>query len=138
MSSLLSSLLYLNKKRKCESVFTSPRWLAKLRQKPSSSPTNICIQEPISYNKEVDSFEKSYLLAIEELNYAIESQGSIYYHGDLVSSTEAVHHCFDKFNYVLRLLQPTDAHFFQKKWSAALYQLQLYLNSLPKNDSESF
>ncbi|KAG1442474.1 hypothetical protein G6F56_011050 [Rhizopus delemar] len=136
MPSLLSGVLFKNKK-KCENIFAPPRWLAKLRQKSVLSTANFSIQEPINYDKEIDLFEKSYLLATEELNYAIESQGSIYYQGDLLATEEAVHHCLDQFHDLLRLLQPRSAQYLQHRWSEALYQLQSRLSSLPVADAES-
>lgn len=74
MPSLLSGVLFKNKK-KCENIFAPPRWLAKLRQKSVLSTANFSIQEPINYDKEIDLFEKSYLLATEEVksdNHLIE------------------------------------------------------------------
>lgn len=65
------------------------------------------------------------------MDYAIESQGSIYYHGDLVTATEAVDNCLDKFQYLLQILHSDRSYKFQQEWTNILFDLRSRLDSLP-------
>ncbi|KAG1053320.1 hypothetical protein G6F43_004591 [Rhizopus delemar] len=135
MPSLLSDILFNNKKNKsCGNIFGPPRWFAKLRRKSTLSTAirySQEVEEEINFDKEIDLFEKSYKLASEELRYAVESQGSIYYRGDFIATTEAVEHCIYQFHHLSRSLQPAKANLFQHRWSNALCLLQSRLDDLP-------
>ncbi|KAI7908319.1 uncharacterized protein BX663DRAFT_557458 [Cokeromyces recurvatus] len=50
---------------------------------------------PISFNysKEIEKLYSLYNLAVDELNYAEDSQGSSYYSGDLEAAREALNNC---------------------------------------------
>jgi hypothetical protein len=64
--------------------------------------------------------------------YAIESQGSIYYNGDLITATEAVDNCLDRFRHLMQTLNNQDrSHRFQDEWTDTLFELRSKLDSLP-------
>lgn len=69
--------------------------------------------------------------------YAIESQGSIYYNGDLLTATEAVDACLDCFRHLMQTLNSDRSHRFQEEWTDTLFELRSRLDSLPfHNDSD--
>lgn len=63
--------------------------------------------------------------------YAIESQGSIYYRGDLLTATEAVDACLDHFRHLMQTLNTDRSHTFQREWTDVLFELRSRLDSLP-------
>jgi hypothetical protein len=68
--------------------------------------------------------------------YAIESQGSIYYSGDLITTTEAVNNCLDRFQQLMQTLHSDRSHKFQQEWTDILFELRSRLDSLPFDFSE--
>ncbi|KAG1445988.1 hypothetical protein G6F56_009721 [Rhizopus delemar] len=78
-----------------------------------------------------NTFAKSIRNASEELVYAVESQGSIYYKGDYTTASEAIHHCIDQFHHLLQSLEPENSQTFQHIWSEPLFQLRSRLDALP-------
>jgi hypothetical protein len=64
--------------------------------------------------------------------YAIESQGSIYYDGDLITATEAVDSCLDQFKNLMQTLNSDRSHRFQQEWTETLFELRSRLESLPR------
>lgn len=52
--------------------------------------------------KEIEKIYSLYNLAIDELNYAEDSQGSPYYSGDLIAAKEAIDDCQEAYSILLR------------------------------------
>ncbi|KAI8881463.1 hypothetical protein K501DRAFT_156144, partial [Backusella circina FSU 941] len=79
--------------------------------------------------------EHLYHYAKEEINYAQESQGSIYYEGDQQSAYDALAACENKYDIILQQLQNGYSMMavmqFKSKWEAELFQLRVQINSLP-------
>ncbi|KAI8980955.1 hypothetical protein BDB01DRAFT_851375 [Pilobolus umbonatus] len=79
----------------------------------------------------VKKFVRSYQYAVDEMAYAIESQGSIYYNGDYDTATEAIDICFNLFEQVMKTLNPKKAYRFKQEWDFTMSELQSRLKSLP-------
>ncbi|KAL4213874.1 hypothetical protein AB4K20DRAFT_1983956 [Rhizopus microsporus] len=120
MTSFLSNKLFKKTKHN-----TKVRWLSFCKSSPYS------FQEMSVQDKDIRAFEKSFQIAADEMVYAIESQGSIYYRGDFLAASEAVHLCIDQFHDLLHSLKPDKSHTFQLKWSEPLFKLRSRLDSLP-------
>ncbi|KAI8970138.1 hypothetical protein BDF20DRAFT_838526 [Mycotypha africana] len=86
--------------------------------------------------KQLNEFQDMYKLAVDEIAYATESQGSIYYNGDLLTATEAVNACLDKFRNILLSMKDTHRSFrFQQDWTDTLFALRTKLDGLPPGES---
>ncbi|GAA5810019.1 hypothetical protein MFLAVUS_003434 [Mucor flavus] len=148
----LSSLLFNQKQEHSSSchchchhedsiLFTPTRWFPRIRRRSSSSSSVSSIEdhpnkhhistEYILQQKHIEEFENLYSLAVDEMAYAIESQGSIYYSGDLLTATEAVDACLDRFRHLMQTLSIDRSHTFQKEWTDILFELRSRLDSLP-------
>ncbi|KAI7906428.1 uncharacterized protein BX663DRAFT_548611 [Cokeromyces recurvatus] len=84
-------------------------------------------------DKQVNEFQHLYRLAVDEMAYAIESQGSIYYSGDLISATDAVNNCLDRFQRLMQILNSDKSHKLQQEWTDILFELRSKLDSLPSS-----
>ncbi|KAG1448083.1 hypothetical protein G6F55_010814 [Rhizopus delemar] len=87
-------------------------------------------RKPISFEA-ICLFEHAIKIATEEMVYAVQSQGSIYYEGDYRVASDAVHVCLDQFHHLLQSLSTEHAQRFQHHWSEPLFQLRSRLDSLP-------
>ncbi|KAI8888736.1 hypothetical protein K501DRAFT_239877 [Backusella circina FSU 941] len=86
-----------------------------------------------SLNTLSSEMEELYNNAKDEINFAIESQGSIYYEGDIATSQTAVESCEAKYIAVIRRLGKTaNTVKFKYRWELDLYQLRLQFDALPK------
>lgn len=56
-----------------------------------------------SFNVEIETKKlfEIYQLALDELNYAEDSRGSLYYSGDRVAAKEAIEHCVEAYQLIL-------------------------------------
>ncbi|KAI8084082.1 uncharacterized protein B0P05DRAFT_467293 [Gilbertella persicaria] len=73
-----------------------------------------------------------YKEAKEEIEYAIESQGSIYYEGDVATANAAFELCELKYTTALQILgDTTNTVKFRFRWETDLQQLRLLLENLP-------
>ncbi|KAI8368514.1 hypothetical protein BD560DRAFT_353130 [Blakeslea trispora] len=116
----------------------------------SSSPTKTLFRQPTCFSFEdkikqpqhqqeftvVNTFsselELLYREAKEEIAYAIESQGSIYYEGDVATANAAFELCESKFTTALQILgDTTNAVKFRFRWETDLQELRLLLENLP-------
>ncbi|KAG2204648.1 hypothetical protein INT47_011943, partial [Mucor saturninus] len=121
-------------------IFTPTRWFPRIKRRSSSSSTctTVSYESRVSSEYSLDAeekqileFEQLYSLAVDEMAYAIESQGSIYYSGDLITATEAVDACLDRFRHLMQTLHPDRSHRFQEEWTDALFELRSRLDALP-------
>ncbi|CEP11322.1 hypothetical protein [Parasitella parasitica] len=135
-------------------ILSPTRWFPRIRRRSSSassctsffdenstSSANSSRRPSAEYiheieDKQIDEFEELYRLAVDEMAYAIESQGSIYYRGDLISTTEAVNNCLDRFQQLMQTLHSDRSHKFQQEWTDILFELRSRLDSLPFDHSE--
>ncbi|OBZ88631.1 hypothetical protein A0J61_03323 [Choanephora cucurbitarum] len=115
----------------------------------SSSPTKTIFCQPTCFSFEdkvkpqqhqeftiantlSSELEVLYREAKEEIAYAIESQGSIYYEGDVATANAAFELCESKFATALQILgDTTNAVKFRFRWETDLQELRLLLENLP-------
>ncbi|KAL9546883.1 hypothetical protein MBANPS3_006446 [Mucor bainieri] len=130
-------------------ILSPTRWFPRIRRRSSStssctsffdenstSSANSSRRASAEYiheieDKQIDEFEDLYRLAVDEMAYAIESQGSIYYSGDLLTTTEAVNDCLNRFQQLMQTLHSDRSHKFQQEWTDILFELRSRLDSLP-------
>ncbi|KAI8059083.1 uncharacterized protein B0P05DRAFT_517208 [Gilbertella persicaria] len=128
------------------SIIKSPtRWFPRIRRRSSSS-SSLSFYDSLSANspresneyhinveeeKQIEEFGEMYKFAVDEMEYAIESQGSIYYKGDLLATIEAVDACLKRFQSLMQTLQSDRSHQFQEKWTDILFDLRSRLDALP-------
>lgn len=87
---------------------------------------------PVLLESLSSELEDLYKTAQEELDYAVESQGSIYYEGDRCTAQQAVDLCTIKYQEAMHLFNnTTNAIKFKFRWESDLYQLSCKLNTLP-------
>ncbi|OBZ88765.1 hypothetical protein A0J61_03183 [Choanephora cucurbitarum] len=126
------------------SIIKSPtRWFPRIRRRSSSSfffsdfSSNSSRRDSnddngdIDNDKQLDDFEALYKLALDEMDYAIEFQGSIYYNGDLITATEAVDSCLERYKALIHTLPSDRSRQFREKWTDVLFDLRSRLDSLP-------
>ncbi len=69
----------------------------------------------------------------KKIDYAIESQGSIYYEGDRTTAFTAVEICEQKYKTVMQVFgESTHGIKFKFRWELDLHQLRLQLSLLPE------
>ncbi|KAI8997130.1 hypothetical protein BDB01DRAFT_751896 [Pilobolus umbonatus] len=108
----------------------------------SMAPSNSSQTEQDISRKLIDlttvtsEFEELYRMAEEEIRYAIDSHGSIYYEEDHSAAYSAVDQCQTKYSEVLKYISTEDAIVFQCQWKADLNQLCIRLSLLPELTEE--
>ncbi|CAO0790460.1 unnamed protein product [Mucor circinelloides] len=86
----------------------------------------------ISLETVSSELEDLYRDAREEIEYAIESQGSIYYEGDKATAHAAFELCETKYDTVMQQFgDTTNAIKFRFRWETDLHQLRSMLSNLP-------
>ncbi|GAN01319.1 hypothetical protein MAM1_0006c00752 [Mucor ambiguus] len=86
----------------------------------------------ISLEAVSSELEDLYRDAREEIEYAIESQGSIYYEGDKATAHAAFELCETKYDTVMQQFgDTTNAIKFRFRWETDLHQLRSLLSNLP-------
>lgn len=149
-----------NKRSSCHSSDSSSKkfkptsWFTHIRNRSTSSSVSFSTS-PTSYSnnysteaEDSDSYYQTshslfdslstelgdlYVTAKEELFYASESYGSIYYEGDKTTAENAYNTCEAKYKQIIHLLEgTTNAIKFKFQWEADIYQLGLKLNDLPQ------
>ncbi|KAI7871477.1 hypothetical protein BDF14DRAFT_1761449 [Spinellus fusiger] len=122
------------------SPFTPSRWFPRIRRRSSSSssgetrsqhPTYYTLAEQEHLSKLYHEFKEHYTFAEDEMAYATESHGSIYYHGDLLAAQEAVHLCLADYHHLLSLLDKTNSRHIDSQWADLLGLLRHRLEALP-------
>ncbi|KAJ8652168.1 hypothetical protein O0I10_012226 [Lichtheimia ornata] len=58
--------------------------------------------------EEIDHLQRLYLLALDELNFAQDSMGSLYYEGDRITAHEAINDCTNTFMRLLSRISDID------------------------------
>lgn len=90
-------------------------------------------QVTVDYYEQLERLQQLYTLAVDELNYAEDSQGSSYYSGDLITAREALDDCANTFMHLLT--QITDVltrEGLQSSMTPKLLSLQKRLDALPE------
>ncbi|KAI8095669.1 hypothetical protein BDF21DRAFT_393981 [Thamnidium elegans] len=102
------------------------------------TPTNTPpIQSSYNYCKEIEKLQSLYLLAVDEINYAEDSQGSSYYSGDLVTAREALDDCANAFMQLLgHTNDPLTREGLQSSMAQKLLKLQKRMDALPKANED--
>ncbi|KAI9027625.1 hypothetical protein CLU79DRAFT_587392 [Phycomyces nitens] len=119
------------------STFTPSRWFPRIRRRSSSASeetrpqTYYSVAEKEQLSRLYTEFKDYHLLAEDEMSYAIESRGSIYYHGDLLAAQEAVDICLGHYQHLLGRLDSTDSAQLHARWSKSLTSLRTRLGDLP-------
>ncbi|KAI8138892.1 hypothetical protein BJV82DRAFT_629186 [Fennellomyces sp. T-0311] len=108
--------------------FSAPRWFSRIRRRSSTSSE----QTYVSYEEELSELVQAYEFAEDELAYAIESQGSIYFEGDRETALEAFEVCVDRFQDLLARLSKADAIKLGAQYSGAIASLHARLIALPQ------
>ncbi|KAI8086830.1 uncharacterized protein B0P05DRAFT_532540 [Gilbertella persicaria] len=102
----------------------------------SAATTNTTTVSP-DYTEAFDKLKSLYTLAVDELNYAIDSQGSSYYSGDLVTAREALNDCANAFmELLLHTTDPVTREGLQNLMAPKLMRLQKKLDTLPEVDED--
>ena len=99
----------------------------------TTAPSN----SSVDYYQELEKLQALYSLAIDELNYAEDSQGSSYYSGDRVAAREAIHDCANAYIELLRHTTDTlTREGLQSSMTPKLIKLQKRIDSLPEVDED--
>ncbi|KAI9356860.1 hypothetical protein BD770DRAFT_322542 [Pilaira anomala] len=95
------------------------------------------LEHHVSLESVSSELEGLYNTAKEEIAYAVESQGSIYFEGDKQTAQTALDLCQSKYDSVMQMFKETaNAIKFRFRWESELVQLRITFDSLPKiNDS---
>ncbi|CDH53621.1 predicted protein [Lichtheimia corymbifera JMRC:FSU:9682] len=119
------------------SSMKSPKWLNRIRRRSSSSTTshveqqNATTEHTISFEEEIQQLAHAYEFALDELAYAVESQGSIYYDGDRETAQEAFDSCIDRYLYLMERLSEADCVKLDALYRRELESLNTRLAELP-------
>ncbi|KAI9491854.1 hypothetical protein BDB00DRAFT_789177 [Zychaea mexicana] len=110
--------------------FSAPaRWLSKRIRRRSSTSSE---QSYVSYEEELTELMQAYEFAEDELAYAIDSQGSVYFDNDRETAEEAIDACVDRFHFLLSRLSKADSIKLETQYAGAIASLHARLNSLPQ------
>lgn len=121
------------------SSMKSPKWLNRIRRRSSSSTTSHHVEQQnatapehtISFEEEIQQLAHAYEFALDELAYAVESQGSIYYDGDRETAQEAFDSCIDRYLYLMERLSEADCVKLDALYRRELESLNTRLAELP-------
>ncbi|KAJ8663279.1 hypothetical protein O0I10_000517 [Lichtheimia ornata] len=112
--------------QKPNSTLTPPRrWFDKIRRRPSIE------QQERRKREMLLQFHHLYHTVQEELLYATESQGSVYYEGDLMAAKEALDAWVHHYQILSRHLDPKELRTLHEQWEDTRKELQESLDKLP-------
>ncbi|KAG1457483.1 hypothetical protein G6F56_006595 [Rhizopus delemar] len=132
------------------SVFNPSTWFPRIRQRSTSSssstfslvytpttPEHFTPNHYISCSSSIESIsielEELFNNAKIEIDFAFESQGSIYYEGDYSTAHSAFSMCLSKYESALQNFGDTaNTIKFTFRWETDIHQLRLRLNALPE------
>lgn len=79
--------------------------MSPFRRRPSTtsqcSTSTVAIVEENPLSSEIEKLFELYHFAMDEINYAEDSQGSPYYHGDRIAAKEAIDNCVQSYESLL-------------------------------------
>ncbi|KAI7878176.1 hypothetical protein K492DRAFT_209136 [Lichtheimia hyalospora FSU 10163] len=111
--------------RKHHTLTPPRRWFDKIRRRPSIE------QQERRKREMLFQLHHLYHTVQEELLYATESQGSVYYEGDLVAAKEALDAWVHHYQTLSRQLDPKELTTLNEQWEGTRQELQDHLNKLP-------
>ncbi|KAI9254658.1 hypothetical protein BY458DRAFT_520892 [Sporodiniella umbellata] len=132
------------------SVFNPSTWFPRMRQRSTSSssstfstvysPTtpehvspHLFLPSPFNIENLSEELQEHFDNVKTEIDFATESQGSIYYEGDLATAHSAFSACLINYESALQTLgDTTDSVKFAFRWESDIHQLRLRLHSLPE------
>lgn len=99
----------------------------------SFSSNNIAVEEGVQMEKSMNKIEELFAAAKDELEYAEESQGSIYYHEDRTTAEKAVQDVLDAYDTFLQDL-PSDEmrNEVKTKVGMKIKELKMTFDALPE------
>ncbi|KAI9254448.1 hypothetical protein BDA99DRAFT_518434 [Phascolomyces articulosus] len=112
--------------------FSAPRWLSRRIRRRSSTSSASEQTFIISYEEELNELIQAYEFAEDELAYAIDSQGSVYFDNDRETAEEAIDVCVDRFNFLLSRLSKAESIKLNAQYAGAIASLHERLNALPQ------
>ncbi|KAI8647091.1 hypothetical protein BD408DRAFT_409190 [Parasitella parasitica] len=91
----------------------------------------------VDYCQGLERLQSLYTLAIDELDYAEDSQGSSYYSGDRVAAREAIDDCANAyFELLRRTADPVAREGLQTSMAPKLLKIQKRIAALPNVDED--
>ncbi|KAI8096204.1 uncharacterized protein BX664DRAFT_323381 [Halteromyces radiatus] len=106
------------------------RCISTTRVRPSHD-----LQSKADMEKAMNDIEDLYAAAKDEMEYAEESQGSVYYQEDHGTAKKAVQQCLDAYDTFLKELPTNDMRQeVQGKVGFKLKELKMALDALPQDD----
>ncbi|KAI7849431.1 hypothetical protein BDC45DRAFT_540152 [Circinella umbellata] len=110
--------------------FSAPRWLSRRIRRRSST----CSEQSyvVSYEEELNELIQAYEFAEDELAYAIDSQGSVYFDNDRETAEEAIEVCVDRYNFLLSRLSKAETIKLNAQYYGAIASLHVRLSALPQ------
>ncbi|KAL1932092.1 hypothetical protein VTP01DRAFT_9148 [Rhizomucor pusillus] len=125
---LSSSMQPKDKRCRSSSVVRTKRWLARIRRRHTLASMQA---EKERKNSMVHDYERLYHVIEEELIYAVESQGSIYYADDFRAVQDALNAWLERYNDLTRILTKSELATLDAQWEATRMDLQCRLDTLP-------
>ncbi|KAI8150147.1 hypothetical protein BJV82DRAFT_662238 [Fennellomyces sp. T-0311] len=125
------------KTRNAKNSLTPPRrWLERICRRPSlasSESSESSIDELVSERKTslLRDFKQLYQTVEEELDYATESQGSIYYEDDLATAKRALGKWLDCYEELIQTMQGPELLSLHIEWETSRNKLYERLKRLP-------
>ncbi|KAI9356138.1 hypothetical protein BD770DRAFT_390534 [Pilaira anomala] len=105
--------------------------MSPFRRRPSNAScvtTTSTINEDM--DKEIERLYELYNFAMDEINYAEDSRGSLYYHGDRIAAKEAIDECNETYQNLIQKFE-IDSTIAYK-----ISTLQVKFDSLPLQDDQ--
>ncbi|KAI9270435.1 hypothetical protein BDA99DRAFT_569786 [Phascolomyces articulosus] len=122
--------------RNAKNSLTPPRrWLERICRRPSLSSSSS--EEPPSPTTEertrslLHDFQQLYQTVQEEIAYATESQGSIYYEDDLITAKRALGDWLDCYDELVHIMKGPELLSLHIEWEASRNELNEKLKKLP-------
>ncbi|CAO3655449.1 unnamed protein product [Mucor hiemalis] len=133
--SLTTSIINEGVLDKCMSPF---------RRRPSNASHQTLEEEEedqsllrLQQQTKIEKLYELYNFAIDEINYAEDSQGSPYYHGDKIAAKEAIDHCHTSYQQVLSSFNLDNSNNVLDAIGSKIATLSTKFNQLPADDQLS-
>ncbi|OZJ02981.1 hypothetical protein BZG36_03147 [Bifiguratus adelaidae] len=117
--------------------YAMPSLSLSLTPKPMIPRSPRCINatpHPLNVTQEIERITALYMAAKDELVYAQESQGSVYYHEDKMTADEAVRECLEAYS-VLLAKSGKEAEQVRTKIGTKMNKLQKAWEALPMENA---
>ncbi|EIE88305.1 hypothetical protein G6F46_000796 [Rhizopus delemar] len=106
--------------------------MSPFRRRPS------CASSVATFDIELETKKvmEAYQFALDELNYAQDSRGSLYYSGDRVAAKEAIEQCDEAYAFLLEQCTPQQESELKSSLGQQLVELMSQFDSLPLQDDQ--